>query len=82
MNKNYLILFTKFSREMLPRTDIWSGSSSIFLLVNSADTPQADLNTGFQQALLVGPPVHSGERGDFKVMPIIGMALRHENSQE
>lgn len=44
--------------------------------------PQADQNTGFLQALLVGPPACSGESDDFKAMPIIGTALRYENSQE
>lgn len=47
-----------------------------------ADRPQADQNTGFLQVLLVGPPACSGKSEDFKVMPIVGTALRYENTQE
>lgn len=46
------------------------------------DRPQADQNTDFLQALLVGPPACSGDSGHFKVMPVIGTALKYENRQK
>lgn len=78
MNKTYLILFTKFSREILPTIDIWSDPRS-HISTSEWQTEHKQSKHWLSASVTSGS---TSTQGDFKVLPIIGMALRYENRQE